>query len=61
MDQERIVAVGLLTQSDLTLLGPAFNRAWPIEEVPQFDQLVLAIDEADEELRRSREQGGAGG
>lgn len=48
--QERIVAVGLLTQQDLNLLGPTFERAWPVEEVPAFDELLRAIDEADRKL-----------
>jgi hypothetical protein len=56
MDHERIVAVGLLTQGDLDLLGPAFKWAWPIENVPAFDELIEAIDEADEHLRRSGSQ-----
>lgn len=50
---ERIMAVGLLTQRDLTLLGPTFERAWPAEEVPQFDELLRAIDEADRRLQRA--------
>jgi hypothetical protein len=55
MDQaERIVAVGLLTQGDLDLLGPAFKWAWPVGNAPEFDELISAIDEADNELRRSR-------
>jgi hypothetical protein len=45
--RERIVAVGLLTQQDLNLLGPAFGRAWPVEDVPAFEELLRAIDEAD--------------
>jgi len=48
--QERIVAVGLLTQQDLNLLGPTFERAWPVEEVPAFNELLRAIDEADRKL-----------
>jgi hypothetical protein len=53
---ERIVAVGLLTRKDLDLLGPTFERAWPIEQVPGFDDLLRAIDEADGKLKeRSRE------
>jgi len=51
MDQERIIAVGLLTRRDLDLLGPTFARAWPVEEVPQFGDLLRAIDRADEQLR----------
>ena len=53
MDKERIVAIGLLTRRDLDLLGPTFSRAWPVEEAPQFGDLLRAIDRADEELRRS--------
>jgi len=51
MMSERIVAVGLLTQGELTLLGPAFERVWPVEEAPHFNELLRAIDEADRRLR----------
>lgn len=47
---ERIVAVGLLTGRDLVMLGPAFDRIWPVEEAPHFHQLLQAIDEADRKL-----------
>lgn len=48
---ERIVAVGLLTRRDLNALGPTFDRIWPVEEAPSFNQLLLAIDEADRKLQ----------
>ena len=47
---ERIVAVGLLTSRDLELLGPTFDRIWPVEEAPHFTELLRAIDEADRKL-----------
>lgn len=50
MDKERIVAVGLLTRNDMALLGPTFDRAWPVEEAPSFNELLQAIDEADRRL-----------
>ncbi len=52
MDQfpDRIVAVGLLTRQDLDLLGPTFNRAWPVEETRDFNELLRAIDNADRKL-----------
>lgn len=50
--RDRIVAVGLLTQKELGLLGPAFDRAWPVDKAPQFDDLIKAIDEAEERLNR---------
>jgi len=52
MDQDGIVAIGLLTRRDLTLLGPTFDRLWPIEDAPGFAELLRAIDTADEELRQ---------
>ena len=56
---ERIVAVGLLTRRDLEVLGPTFDRIWPVEEAPDFNELLRAIDEADRELgERSRERRG---
>ena len=48
---DRIVAIGLLTQEELRLLGPAFDRVWPIDRAPAFPELIRAIDEADERLR----------
>jgi hypothetical protein len=53
--EEKIVAVGLLTQHDLDVLGPTFTRTWPVDETPCFSQLLHAIDEADREIRRDRE------
>jgi hypothetical protein len=48
---ERIVAVGLLTRRDLNMLGPTFDRVWPVEEAPAFNELLRAIDEADRRLQ----------
>lgn len=50
LSQQRIVAIGLLTEHDLALLGEGFNRAWPIDETPCFEDLIKAIDEADRAL-----------
>jgi hypothetical protein len=49
MSDERIIAVGLLTARDVKLLGPTFDRLWPIDETPSFSELLRAIDEADRE------------
>lgn len=53
---ERIVAVGLLTQRELNLLGPTFERVWPVEEAPHFNELLRAIDEADRQLQRMKQR-----
>jgi len=55
MPRERIVAVGLLTERDLRLLGARFDRLWPVEDAPEFVELLRAIDAADEELKRAGE------
>lgn len=54
--KERIVAIGLLTERDLTLLGRSFTRLWPVDETPCFKGLIEAIDEADRELCQSKER-----
>ena len=59
MDQNRIVAVGLLTEQELTLLGPTFTRLWPVENAPAFDDLIRAIDEADQTMMHERNRGSA--
>jgi hypothetical protein len=55
MPKERIVAVGLLTERDLRLLGARFDRLWPVGQAPEFDELLRAIDAADEELQHTVE------
>ena len=51
-EAERIVAVGLLTNRDLQVLGPTCDRIWPVEEAPHFNELLRAIDEADHKLQQ---------
>ena len=43
--------MGLLTQNDLMRLGDTFKRVWPVKEVPAFEELLRAIDEADRASR----------
>ena len=50
---DRIVAVGLLTRREVESLGPTFDRIWPVEEAPHFNELLRAIDEADQKLQQS--------
>ena len=58
VSERQIVAVGLLTQNELLLLGEGFDLAWPIDEIPCFQGLLEAIDEADRELWRARDGAG---
>jgi hypothetical protein len=41
------VAIGLLTQRDLDMLGSGFRRAIPLNGAGDFDDLLAAIDEAE--------------
>ena len=52
MPDERIVAIGLLTLSDLERLGETFDRLWPVDESTVFSDLLKEIDEADQRLRQ---------
>ena len=56
MEPRKIVAVGLLTQRDVDVLGHGFSRLWPVDETPCFSDLLQAIDEADRELRQEHQQ-----
>lgn len=47
-EDEAIYAVALLTRSELTSLGPAFARAWPVQQASDFGNLLAAIDDADQ-------------
>lgn len=51
----RIVAVGLLTEENLSRSGKSLKRAWKVDETPCFGSLLSAIDDADRELWRERE------
>ena len=61
MAQERIVAVGLLTQREVEILGHGFTRLWPVDETPCFTELLRAIDDADRELERDAHSVPGGG
>ena len=47
MPSDRIVAVALLTQSNLETYGACLKKVFPIHETPCFNDLLAAIDEAD--------------
>jgi hypothetical protein len=53
--KDRIIAVGLLTQRDVDVLGQGFSRLWPVDETPCFADLLQAIDDSDRELQRKPE------
>ena len=44
MDREAIVAVGLLTQTQVNMLGPALKQVFPLTQDGRFDDLLAALD-----------------
>jgi hypothetical protein len=54
--KDDIVAIGLLTEQDLSLLGGGFRRAFRIDDTPCFDELLAAIDEAERKAEEQRAQ-----
>ena len=59
MSDEKIVAVALLTQSNLDTYGAALKKVFPIYETPCFGELLDAIDQADREHWRAEDRGEA--
>lgn len=55
---ERVVAVGLLTQRDLDVLGTGFKRVFPIADDADFGDLLRALERVDAvpERRRAPEE-----
>jgi hypothetical protein len=47
----RIIAVALVTEAELKMLGDGFDRAFRIDETPCFGELLHAIDDADRDFR----------
>lgn len=55
-DDDPIVAIGLLTQNDLNLLGSGFRRAFHVtDDCSMFDELLAAIDVADMHMPPTRQ------
>jgi hypothetical protein len=52
----RIVAVGLLTQEHLDMLGTSLQKVYRIAETPCFAELLEAIDQADREHWRGEDR-----
>ena len=48
VDRQNIIAVGLLTQRDLDILGSGFRAAIPLQDAAGFEDLLHAIDAAEQ-------------
>ena len=54
MAQDPFVAVGLLTETNIRMLGTSLRQVFPIPQDNKFDELVRALDEACGETHSKR-------
>ena len=52
MANEPFVAVGLLTETNIRMLGPSLRQVFPIPRDDKFDDLLKALDQARSETRQ---------
>ena len=46
MADDTFIAVGLLTETNIRMLGTSLRQVFPIPRDDKFDELVRALDEA---------------
>ena len=46
------VAVGLLTETNMRMLGPSLRQVFPIPRDHKFDDLIKALDQACKQTQR---------
>ena len=51
MSDEPYVAIGLLTETNIRMLGPSLRQVFPIPRDNKFDDLVRQLDQACSEPR----------
>lgn len=51
MSDEPYVAIGLLTETNIRMLGPSLRQVFPIPRDTKFDDLVRQLDQACGEPR----------
>ena len=51
MADDPFVAVGLLTETNIRMLGTSLRQVFPIPDDNKFDDLLKALDEARGETR----------
>ncbi len=59
MPSEKIIAVSLLTQSELDRYGSGLKKVFRVEDTSCFGELLDAIDQADREHWRAEDRGEA--
>lgn len=57
-DREKFVAVSLLTAPEFNRWGSRLRHVYRVEDTPEFSELLIAIDKADEENKMRAENTG---
>ena len=52
MNDQHFAAYGMQPQDKIETLAPALNYAWPVDEAPFSELLLLVIDETDQDTAR---------
>lgn len=47
-NENRFVAIALLDSDDVARLGSSLKKVYRIDPTPRFDELIRALDEADD-------------
>lgn len=53
MNEEPFVGIGLLTQTNVRMLGSSLRKVFPIPRDERFDELLSALDKLSGETRTS--------
>ena len=51
MDDEPFVGIGLLTETNIRMLGTSLRQVFPIPQDDRFDDLIRALDQARDDAR----------
>ena len=54
MADDPFVAIGLLTETNIRMLGPSLKQVFPLLDDNKFDELLSALDKVRAETRPRR-------
>ena len=54
MDDEPFVGIGLLTETNIRMLGSSLRQVFPIPRDDRFNNLLKLLDDTNNDTRQSR-------
>ena len=54
MDDEPFVGIGLLTETNIRMLGTSLRQVFPIPRDDRFNNLLKLLDDTNNDTRQSR-------